>query len=201
MPIVKDGDGVCIEYTIPKDIKDLITDSFLKEFRNQLFRIHEYYSLETFAEDGIPINTSTSGWFAAFGKACLLTNKEVLLDYWRTLPWYDSDVFDGELAEMLIERGFILGDLTKVIEEQLGIKQDDLRVCNDCGRVYSKDMVVKVPDNEEDAFMSEYRCLHCQDVKETKDGNINATDYYRSVLKELDEYKTSHPISNDDGWV
>lgn len=201
MPIVINGDGV--KYTIPRDIKNLITDDFLKEFRNQLFRIHEYYSLETFAEDGIPMNTSTSGWFAAFGNACLLTNKEVLLDYWRTLPWYDSDIFDGELADMLIERGFILGDLSSVIEQQLGIKHDDLRVCYDCGKLYAKDMVIEITDEDEDedelfGRYSRYRCFHCQDVKETKDGNRNATDYYRSILKELDEYKTNHPIDNED---
>ena len=201
MPIVKDGDGVCIEYTIPKDIKNLITDDFLKEFRNQLFRINEYYSLETFAEEGIPMNTSTSGWFTAFGKACLLTHKEALLDYWRTLPWYDSDLFDDELANMLIERGFILSDLSKIIEEQLGIKSEDLRVCNDCGKLYSKDMVVKIIDeNEDDLLISNYRCLHCQDVKETKDGNGRATDYYRNILKELDEYKNNHPIVNENGF-
>ena len=200
MPIVKDGNSVCIEYTIPKDIKNLITDDFLKEFRNQLFRIHEYYSLETFAEEGIPINTSTGGWFAAFGKACLLTHKEALIDYWRMLPWYDSDVFDGELADMLIERGFILGDLSKVIEQQLGIKYDDLRVCNDCGRLYTKDMVVEITDVNEDELFSNYRCLHCQDVKDTKDGNRNASDYYRSILKELDEYENNHPISSEDEW-
>lgn len=196
MPIV----GNYIEYTMPEDIKNLITDDFLKEFRNQLFRIHEHYSLETFAEDGIPMNTSTSGWFAAFGKACLLTNKEVLLNYWRTLPWYDSDIFDGELADMLIERGFILGDLSKVIEQQLGINPDDLRVCNDCGKLYTKDMVIEITDVDEDELFSRYRCLYCQDVKETKDENRNASDYYRSILKELDEYKTSHPINNEDDW-
>lgn len=191
MPIVKDGDGVCVEYTIPKDIKNLITDDFLKELRNQLFRINSY-SLENFAEEGIPMNTSTGGWYAAFGKACLLTHKEVLLDYWRTLSWYDSDVFDDELAEMLIERGFILGDLSKVIEEQLNIKQEDLRVCNDCGKLYSKDMVVEITD-ENDIFMSNYRCLCCQDKK-------NGNEYYVNVLKELDEYKSNHPIVNEDGF-
>lgn len=195
MPIVKDGDGVCIEYTIPQDIKNLITDDFLKEFRNQLFRIHEHYSLDTFADFGIPLNTSTSGWFAALGKACLLTNKEAIFDYWRTLPWYDSDVFDGELADMLVERGFILGDLDEVIEQQLGINPNDLRYCNDCGKIYSKDMVVEIEkDDDDNFFTSGYRCLYCQDIKETKDGNKNATDYYRSILKELDEYKDAHPI-------
>jgi len=198
MPIVEENDSVYVSYTIPEPIKKLITDEFLKEFRNQLFRIHEYYHLGLFADEGIPMNTSTSGWFAAFGKACLLTNNEQLLDYWRTLPWYDSDIFDGELAEMLVERGFILDDLSKVIEEQLGIKESELRVCNDCGKIYAKDMVIEITDTNEEELISKYRCLYCQDVKDTTDGNRNATDYYRNILKELDEYKKNHPISNEE---
>ncbi|MBD5487312.1 MAG: hypothetical protein HDR13_00735 [Lachnospiraceae bacterium] len=198
MPLVGEGNDIHIEYTMPEYIKNLITDDFLKEFRNQLFRIHEHYSLDLFAEEGIPINTSTAGWFAAFGKACLLTHKEPVLDYWRTFPWYDSDIFDGELAEMLIERHFILGDLSKVIEEQLGIKESDLRVCNECGKLYSKDMVVEITDTDEEELISKYRCLYCQDVKDLKDGDPHATDYYRSILKELDEYKETHPIKNEE---
>lgn len=198
MPIVEENGSVYVLYTMPEPIKKLVTDEFLKEFRNQLFRIHEYYHLGLFADEGIPINTSTSGWFAAFGKACLLTNNEQLLDYWRILPWYDSDIFDGELAEMLVERGFILDDLSKVIEEQLGIKENELRVCNDCGKLYAKDMVVEITDIDEEELISKYRCLYCQDVKDTTDCNRNATDYYRSILKELDEYKKNHPVSNEE---
>lgn len=179
-----------LEYTMPEDIKNLITDDFLKEFRNQLFRIHEYYGLEDFAEYGIPMNTSTGGWYAAFGKACLLTHKEVLFDYWQTLPWYDSDIFDGELADMLVDRGFILGCLDKIIEQQLGIKADDLRVCDDCGKLYSKDMVVEITDINNDELTSNYRCFHCQDIKDKN-------KYYENVLRELDEYKNNHPIENE----
>lgn len=188
-------------YTMPEDIKNLITNDFLKEFRNQLFRIHKEYSLDVFAEEGIPINTSTAGWYAAFGKACLLTHKEELFNYWRTLPWFDSDIFDGELAGILIERGFILGYLSDVIYKQLGIKEDDLRICNDCGKVYSKDMVVLIDDKseDEDDLISNYRCLHCQDKRNTKSiDNCNTTDYYRNILEELDEYKKKHPIDNEE---
>ena len=188
-------------YTIPEDIKNLITNDFLKEFRNQLFRIHEYYSLDVFAEEGIPINTSTAGWYAAFGKACLLTHKEELFNYWRTLSWYDSDIFDDKLASMLIERGFILGYLSDVIEKQLGIKKNNLRVCNDCGKIYSKDMVVIIDNVEEDKdySISKYRCLYCQDKRNTKDiNNWNTTDYYRNILEELDEYKKKYPIDNEE---
>ena len=193
LPIVEKNGRVWVDYKIPENIKKLITDDFLKEFRNQLFRIHEHYSIETFAEYGIPSSTSTGGWYAAFGKACLLTNKEDLFNYWRTLPYYDSDIFDGELAEMLIDRKFILGSLSDVIEKQLGIKVDDLRVCNDCGKLYLEDMVVKINDTNENELISDYRCLNCQDCKDTKDGNRNATDYYRSILAELDKYKNENP--------
>lgn len=186
-------------YTMPEDIKNLITNDFLKEFRNQLFRIHKEYSLNVFAEEGIPINTSTAGWYAAFGKACLLTHKEELFNYWRTLPWFDSDIFDGELAGILIERGFILGYLSDVIYKQLGIKADDLRICNDCGKIYSKDMVVLIDDKSEDDLISNYRCLYCQDKRNTKNtDDWNTTDYYRNILEELDNYKKKHPIDNEE---
>ena len=202
MPIVREGNDVHVEYTMQESIKDLITYDFLKEFRNQIFRIHEYYSLDTFADFGIPMNTSTAGWFAAFGKACLLTNKENLFDYWRGLPWYDSDIFDGELAEMLIDKKLILGDSTKIIGEQLNINPDDIVYCCDCGKFYTKDMVVELEANDEDSFYDEdfiqYRCFYCQDVKNETDGNRNATNYYKSVLNELDEYKNNHPINNED---
>ena len=202
MPIVREGNDVHVEYTMQESIKDLITYDFLKEFRNQIFRIHEYYSLDTFADFGIPMNTSTAGWFAAFGKACLLTNKENLFDYWRGLPWYDSHIFDGELAEMLIDKKLILGDSTKIIGEQLNINPDDIVYCCDCGKFYTKDMVVELEANDEDSFYDEdfiqYRCFYCQDVKNETDGNRNATNYYKSVLNELDEYKNNHPINNED---
>lgn len=141
MPIIESGDNVRIEYAIPENIKKLITNDFLKEFRNQLFRIHKHYSLDTFADEGFSENISTFGWYAAFYKACRLTKKEALLDYRDSLEWYDADIFDGEIADMLIERKFILSDVTDVIAEKLCIKKEDIVVCTDCQRYFSKDMV------------------------------------------------------------
>ena len=197
MPIVGSGDGVHIEYTMPENIKSLITDDFLKEFRNQLFRIHEHYSLDTFADEGIPMNTSTAGWYAALGKACLVTNNLELFDYWRSLEWYDSDIFDGELADMLVDRKFILPSIDEIIYEKLGIESDDLRICGECGKLYTKDMVIDMGENSEftENSLSQYICLHCHDKVNMKNKNGNATDYYRSILKELDEYKEKHPLT------
>ena len=195
MPILGEGEDVYIEYQIPEDIKNLITDEFLKEFRNQLFRIHEYYSLESFADFGIPMNTSTNGWYAAFGKACLLTNKEELFDYWRTLPWYDSDIFNYELTDMLVQRKFILDDSDKVLGQLLNINPDNIVCCCDCGKLYTKDMTIKLVEDEDFFYDgSIYRCFHCQDVKDKKNDEFPTTDYYRDVLDELDKYKEEHPI-------
>lgn len=196
MPIVGNGNNVHIEYTMPEQIKSTITDDFLKEFRNQLFRIHKEYSLDLFADQGIPMNTSTGGWAAAFGKTCLITHNEELLDYWRTLPWYDSDLFDDELADMLVERKLILDDSVKVIGQLLGINPDDIAECCDCGKLYTKDMVsvLTEDDDEYDEEYTKYRCFHCEDYKNRTDKEYETTDYYRNILEELEEYKKTHPI-------
>ena len=98
-----------MKYTTPEKYKQMYTNDFLKEFRRQLYRMHENYSLELFADEGIPINTSTMGWYAAFGKACLLTNNEELLDYYDTLGWEDSDVFDDDLVNLMVDKKILLG--------------------------------------------------------------------------------------------
>lgn len=189
MPIVGEENDIHFEYVIPENIKLLITHDFLKELRNQLIRIHEYWSIDTFAEEGISTNTGTGGWFAAFGKACILTNSDELFKYYRTLPWYDSDLFDGEITDLLIENHLILDDLEKVLKEQLGLDYEDIKCCCDCGRLYTKEMVIELSDEESEEEIGKYRCLHCVDLKHTEDGNKNSTQYYRDCLKEIDEYK------------
>ncbi len=199
MPIIGSGESVHVEYSIPENIKSLITDDFLKEFRHQLFRIHEHYSLDTFADEGIPMNTSTAGWYAAFGKACLQTNKLELFEYWRTLPWYDSDLFDGELSDMLVDRKFILPSIDEIIYEKLGIKSEDLASCGECGKLYTKDMVIDMGADSEYAqsSFSQYICLHCHD-KMGSNSEFRTTDYYRDVLEELETYLKSHPLENEE---
>ena len=189
MPIVGSGDSVHTEYQIPDNTKELITYDFMKEFRNQLIRIHEYWSIDTFAEDGIPMDTSTGGWQASLGKACIITKNKDLWNYWRHLDWYDSDIFDGELAEMLIKNNLILGNLSEVIERQLGIKEEDLKCCCECGKLYTSEMVIELSDVEAEEEMSGYKCLCCNDIENTVSGNKNATDYYRDCLKEIASYK------------
>ena len=65
-------------------------------------------------------------------------------------------------------------------------------------KLIAVDMVVKIQDTDEDELISKYRCFHCQDVKGSKTQDCNATDYYKKVLAELDEYKRKH--SKNDIW-
>ena len=102
--------------------------------------------------------------------------------------------------DMLVERKFILDDSSKVIGQLLGINPDDIVECCDCGKVYTKEMVSVLTEDDEDyeEDWTQYRCFYCQDVKNLKEGNPHATDYYRNILKELDEYKEAHPINNEE---
>lgn len=185
MSVAKEKENKYVEYEIQGNIKELITDDFLREFRNQLFRVYGGCNLGSLADGAISLIASTSGWYVALGKACLVTHNEALLDYWNSLPWYDSDVFDDELVEMLIERHFILGDMFTVIENQLGVKKGNLATCCDCGGIYLKNMMVELPNEETECDAPMYRCLYCNDVKNSKNGNKGATDYYQECFKEI----------------
>ena len=140
------------------------------------------------------MNTGTGGYSAAFFKACMLTGSEELYNYSRTLPWYDADLLDGEITDMLIEKHFILGYFADVIEQQLGIKYEDIVTCCDCNRLCTKDMVVELYDAGDIEEHERYRCLYCNDLKNSKDQSLKSTDYYRECLKKQDEYNKAHPV-------
>lgn len=187
------------EYKMPEDIRALISDEFLKEFRRQLFRIYDYLSLETFYDFGISNLGSTGGWQAAFGKACLLTNNEKLLNYWRKLDWDDSELFDWELEKALLDRKLILGNSDEVLGKLLNIDPADIICCCDCNKFFAKDMTIIVPEDDEDYIDDEgyiqYRCLHCQDVKEAEKNTENINPYYELIKREIKEYSAKHPIN------
>lgn len=178
MPIVGSGDNVHIEYTIPEEIRSLITDKFLKEFLYQLIRISGLSPYD-FADD-IVYTEGTGAWYAAFGKACIETNNAELYNYWLSLEWYDSDIFDGELVDILFERKFILGYRLDVVSRELGMDANEIDTCSECGKYMKKNILIK--DGEE------YMCPYCMDVKNGDRYKNGSTDYYRETCREVDEY-------------
>lgn len=186
MPIVGENGSVHVEYTIPNEIKEMIDRDFLISFRNELLRIFDYWDLASFQDDGIPMNTGTSGWGAAFSKACIIHHKEELYHYWMTLEWYDSDIFDGLIADMMIEENVILDWLDKYTNEYLSIDENHIKGCCDCGKFYLPEEVITLSQKEAEDELSSYRCKHCQDKLEGKiDKKIEFND---DILTKLNPF-------------
>jgi len=159
MPITENG----YEYSIPQEWKDIIDLNFLKQFREELFKL-KYISLGSFYQDTTNYYGGTSGWDVALKLTCINTNKVNLYKYYRTLPWYDSDLFDYDLSEMLMESNIIMkGSFVYVISEKLNIKEEDIMQCGKCGIYDYKHNMVE--DKEiEDLFS----CMHCNDFDSHK---------------------------------
>lgn len=50
------------------------------------------------------LDSSTGGWFEALKMTCKKLDMMWLLEYHATLPWYDSDIFDGIIEDRIIEK-------------------------------------------------------------------------------------------------
>lgn len=147
------------EYTIPEEIKAMFTDEFCKAFRKALCRIQDGEGLDTTAEFGFFQRASTGGHVVAFWTACMETHNEALFDYWESLPWYESDVFDDGLLWYMTEKGYILGYMEDIIAEKLHIPKEELEFCPYCCHYFTKDMGELVYDKDLDEF--DWRCYNC----------------------------------------
>lgn len=161
MPITDNGS---IEYSIPKNIKKLITKEFCIQFVKELHCISGL-SLEDFDYDSVGYWEGTGGWMEAFANACRKTKNDELLKYYYTLEWFDSDLFDCELTNILIEHKLLLPTTyTDEIARQIGISDEDIGICDDCGKAYNKKDMIERPD-EWDDHESIYLCKNCLGIE------------------------------------
>ncbi len=111
-----------MDYKIPEDIKSCIPDYFYYALAGELvsvFGISIFQKLEPIEYDaeGVRLSaltkedcsyydllTSTGGWEIAFYATCKKLNLIWLYNYWKSLVWYESDIFDGEIENEIIER-------------------------------------------------------------------------------------------------
>lgn len=140
MPILENGK---IEYTIPTHIRSIITPVFTAQFLKELHIIFgvgvEDTDLDYFAYQG-----GTSGWAVAFATTCRKLGLDELYKYYANLEWFDSDIFDGELEDILIEHKLILGGtLCEEIARQNEINADFVQCCDKCGKCYHVDNMVR----------------------------------------------------------
>lgn len=156
-------EGFAVDATVMEVIS---SDEFLKEFRKQLFRLFGY-SLNTFAGDELIYLSGTTGWHTAFGAACMAVGHRDAFDYYEELSWDRSDHFDAIICDLLSDRGYMLDSIQDLIVNTLNIPAEDLRVCNDCDGIFTKDMGVEISEeNEGEILISNFRCNKCQDEKQ-----------------------------------
>ena len=126
MPIVGEGNDVRIKYSILEEIKREIPDAFYVAFAGELFSVFGSVASEK-DEDGfygIDFLSGTTGWAAALRAACQKMRMQWLLDYYDTLEWYDSDMFDGEISDMVIKKSYE-ADETNANEYYLYLIRED----------------------------------------------------------------------------
>lgn len=109
MAIVADGDSVRVEYSIPEAVDADIPDYFYFAMAGELCSIfgpHVFDKIDP--EDGsdpyYDLDTGTAGWYEAFHGTCCKLGMLQLFEYWTSLPWYDSDIFDSIIEQRIIEK-------------------------------------------------------------------------------------------------
>lgn len=104
--VKKKKDNGIIKYKIPKEYKDLINDKFLEIFYTELGKkFRKEFDLQEIIDKEEEVNIEgTGGWWEALKTTCKKTKNQEMLKYYKSLWWYDSDWFDGELGDMLSKK-------------------------------------------------------------------------------------------------
>lgn len=107
MPILTDKDNdLYFDYEIPDDIRSAITLEFSKVFFEQLNKIfnsdnymeqYKWFFQEVFYFEG------THGWNTAIKNTSQIVGCPQIYDYYCTLDWYDSDLFDDKLFDIVCD--------------------------------------------------------------------------------------------------
>ncbi|MFA1509983.1 hypothetical protein ACDN41_12205 [Priestia aryabhattai] len=98
------------DYRLPNKKKWLLTDDFLKTFKDELDAM---FNTDAYDDKSTYWNTysnfeGTCGFYDALKTASEKHNiKKAIYDYACKLPWYKSDIFDSRLIVMMCERGII----------------------------------------------------------------------------------------------
>lgn len=158
MPITENGS---IKYTMPQCIKAMITPEFCEQLAKELHLIFGIGITDT-DYDCLVYQGGTSGWNVAIAATCRKLKQDELYKYYLSLPWYDSDIFDGELSDILVEnKWFIPGSESDEIARQLGMNANDIKYCDKCTKLFHVNDVEVYADAEDEYDGSIYACTQC----------------------------------------
>ena len=118
-----------IYYSMQHNIKKQMDYKFCETFMKELHNVWGF-SLNDFNWESIGYCEGTGGWYESFAATCRILNKGELLLYYNNLSWYDSDLFDAELSELLVTYKLILPTVeTDEMARQLDIDEDNIKHC------------------------------------------------------------------------
>ena len=95
-----------LDYEVPQEIRDKIPEYFYYAFGGEYVSISGSNALIP-DEDGFSMLdycSGSAGYYEALKATCSKLDMMWLLDYWNTLPWYHSDIFDGWLSDEVMKR-------------------------------------------------------------------------------------------------
>jgi hypothetical protein len=183
MSITENGS---IQYTIPPHIKEMITPEFCAQFLKELHIIFGV-GVEDTDMDYFVYLGGTAGWSVAWATACRKLGLDELYKYYSTLPWYDSDVFDGEIEDILVHNNLILGGfLYEEVARQNNIPQGSVISCAKCGRYYHLNNVIKNEidleiEGDDEPYIEDV-CKSCANIEDADSLPINIGQTIDEVL-------------------
>lgn len=164
-------------YIIPEEIRQKLDDNWLRTFRNNLMRIMGGFEngLDSCWEDWLYNIECSCGFVEVVYATCKELDDYAIWEYYYDLESiYDNDLFGYKVIELLENKKFILKTRANMVSKMLNIPFCDLVECENCGHIFTKDMVHKM--SEEEIMADEvirftegrplYLCMSCKDLKD-----------------------------------
>ena len=96
--------SVTFDYKTPDDIKSGIPEAFYIALVGEIVSVFGTDVLsEAESPFGIVFIAGTSGYELAFKSVCFRFGLQKLWEYYDSLTWWESDQFDGEIMEKVVE--------------------------------------------------------------------------------------------------
>lgn len=90
------------KYKIPQEIKTKFTKDFMVDFLINIIQVFNLSKPICYLDDIVYLE-STCGWVDAFRNTCQKHNIKDVFVYYDSLEWYNSDIFDDEFGNLLVE--------------------------------------------------------------------------------------------------
>lgn len=129
-----------MNYKMPNRIKNLCTKEFLIVFKKELMKVFDFITEDSTAWSDYFHVESTGGFYTALENAC--NNhpyRHMGIGIWRyarSLDWYDGDLFDDELINLMVKHNIIKAGSVEDYESGY----DDYYKNTECETIYIKDI-------------------------------------------------------------